>query len=85
MFAPIFVDEQTAELGLEMEHQRQQAQKKQKRKASQIQKIKKSGFKPSPIAERRKAQADALPRLAEFLKETEPSNERRNPWIKNQN
>ncbi len=59
MFAPILVDQQTAELGLEMEHQRQQAEKKQKKKANQNQKIAKGGFKPSPIAERRKEQADA--------------------------
>lgn len=71
MFAPILVDQQTAELGLEMEHQRQQADKKQKKKANQTRAISKAGFKPSPIAERRKAQAAAASGLEAFLEGVE--------------
>ena len=69
MFAPILVDQQTAELGLEMEHQRQQADKKQKKKASQNQKIAKGGFRPSPIAARREKQPEAIKRVQAFLRD----------------
>ena len=60
MFRPTLVDEQTAELGLEIEHQREQATKKRKKKTTQQQKIAKAGIKPSPIAEIRADQARAL-------------------------
>ncbi|MCF7848942.1 MAG: hypothetical protein K9M45_08845, partial [Kiritimatiellales bacterium] len=59
MFRPTIVDEQTADLGLEMEFQRKEAGKKQKQHTEQKKKIAKGGFKPSPIAERRKEQAEA--------------------------
>ena len=69
MFAPILVDQQTAELGLEMEHQRQQADKKRKKKANQNQKIAKGGFRPSPIAARREKQPEAIKRVQAFMRD----------------
>ncbi len=59
MFRPTYVDEQTAELGLEIEHQREQAAKKQKSQKKQNKKITKGGFKKSPIAEGRAEQEKA--------------------------
>ncbi len=71
MFAPSIVDEETAVLGLEMEYQREQAGKKQKKQGKQKQKISRAGLKPSPIAERRRLQAEAAPKLAAWLQEDE--------------
>ena len=59
MFRPNIVDEDTAELGLEMEYQRKEVAKKQKKETKQKKKIAKGGFKPSPIAERRQDQEEA--------------------------
>ncbi len=59
MFRPTIVDEQTADLGLEMEYQRKYAAKNKKKNDGQKKKITKGGFKQSPIAERRREQAEA--------------------------
>ncbi|MDF7808722.1 hypothetical protein P4E94_14835 [Pontiellaceae bacterium B12219] len=67
MFRPTYVDEQTAELGLEMEHQRAEAEKSKKKTTNQKKKIAKGGFKPSPIAERRKEQEKAASKDSEVL------------------
>ncbi len=74
MFAPTIVDEETATLGLDFEYQRQQADKQRKKTTKQNRKIATGGFKPSPIAERRTAQAAAIPRLMNFLNDAEPVN-----------
>lgn len=72
MFAPTIVDEETAVLGLEMEYQRQQADKQRKQTTKQNRKIATGGFKPSPIAERKTVQAAAIPRLRDFLNDAQP-------------
>lgn len=71
MFAPTLVDEETAVLGLEMEYQRQQADKQQKKSVKQKRKIAASGFKPSPIPERREAQEAGAEKLRAFFKTVE--------------
>jgi hypothetical protein len=75
MFRPTVVDEQTAELGLEMEHQRQEADKKQKKTVRQKNKLAKAGVKPSPINERRKAQEEAIPDFMQFLEKAKSGRE----------
>ncbi len=67
MFRPTLVDEKTAELGLEMEYQRQEAAKKKKSNDGQKQKIAKGGFKPSPIAIRREEQEKAATKDRDVL------------------
>jgi hypothetical protein len=73
MFAPTIMDEETATLGLELEYQRQQADKQRKKTTKQREKIATGGFKPSPIAERQVAQAEAVPRLQDFINSLRPA------------